>query len=582
MSAPLSERLAEHGIRLHGYAPGEHRTTCPECSQQRRKKTDPCLAVKIDHCDGAAFHCHHCGHSGNVPGLDGRAEPLPRRTAYRKPAPPETVERPDTLYSHLEARGISRATVDALGIFNTVQWFPQTKQEEPCIAFPYVRHGEVVNHKYRTTAKDFRQDKDALPTLYNVDAAAGADTVIFAEGEMDVATFVEAGFPAVVSLPVGAPPVPKDGATPNPDTEAKRYEALSNCMDDLAHVRRFILAGDMDGPGRLLTDELARRLGRERCWRVEWPTVFDAQLKDANEAWCECGPEAFAECVAQAVPFPIAGIHEANDYEAEYLALYHGEIGRGLSTGWTVVDDLYTVRPGDLTVVTGVPNSGKSEWIDALMVNLARLHGWRFGLCSFENMPSEHISKLGEKHASAPFMEGPTPRMPEADALACLRWVNGRFWFIRADDEAPTIDWILEKARALVFRYGIHGLVIDPWNEIEHKRPGTMTETEYTSDVLGKLRRFAQANDVHVWLVAHPTKMRNDNGGPPPVPGLYDISGSAHFANKADFGVTIHRPNIHEPITEVHVKKVRRKWLGQRGMATLRYLRTTGEYSASL
>jgi hypothetical protein len=42
------------------------------------------------------------------------------------------------------------------------------------------------------------------------------------------------------------------------------------------------------------------------------------------------------------------------------------------------------VVPGELSIVTGVPNSGKSEWIDALLCNLARLHGWSFALCSME------------------------------------------------------------------------------------------------------------------------------------------------------------------------------------------------------
>lgn len=40
--------------------------------------------------------------------------------------------------------------------------------------------------------------------------------------------------------------------------------------------------------------------------------------------------------------------------------------------------------PGELSIVTGVPNSGKSEWIDALLCNLAEQCGWSFALCSME------------------------------------------------------------------------------------------------------------------------------------------------------------------------------------------------------
>ena len=87
-------------------------------------------------------------------------------------------------------------------------------------------------------------------------------------------------------------------------------------------------------------------------------------------------------------------------------------------------------------------------------------------------------------------------------------------------------------------RYGIRGLLIDPYNELDHQRPSHMSETEYVSQMLTKIKRFAQHHDVHVWFVAHPRQMRDWKGQPPT---MYDISGSAHFINKADNGVVIHR-----------------------------------------
>jgi hypothetical protein len=54
--------------------------------------------------------------------------------------------------------------------------------------------------------------------------------------------------------------------------------------------------------------------------------------------------------------------------------------------------------PGELTIVTGLSNSGKSEWLDALTVNLARQYGWRIAVCSLENTPVEHGRKLMEKY----------------------------------------------------------------------------------------------------------------------------------------------------------------------------------------
>ena len=203
-----------------------------------------------------------------------------------------------------------------------------------------------------------------------------------------------------------------------------------------------------------------------------------------------------------------------------------------------------------------------------------------FAVCSFENPPAEHIAKLAEKRLGQPFWEGPTPRMSELDLRVAMQWLGEHFYFIRAGDEAPTIDWILETARAAVMRHGVRGLVIDPYNEVEHKRPDKMSETEYVSQVLGKVKRFAQAHGVHIWFVAHPAKMQRDPKGKIPVPTLYDISGSANWANKADFGVVIHRDWAERSTkVEIHVKKVRFKSVGREGIVTLHYDRATGRYT---
>ena len=100
------------------------------------------------------------------------------------------------------------------------------------------------------------------------------------------------------------------------------------------------------------------------------------------------------------------------------------------------------------------------------------------------------------------------------------------------------MDWVLDVARAAVYRYGIRGLVIDPYNELDHQRPASMNETEYVSQMLTKVKRFAQTTGVHVWFVAHPRQLREWKGQ---APNLYDISGSAHFINKADNGIVVHR-----------------------------------------
>jgi twinkle protein len=265
------------------------------------------------------------------------------------------------------------------------------------------------------------------------------------------------------------------------------------------------------------------------------------------------------------------------------LGVAEGSEMKGVSTGWVSVDQHYRVVPGELTVVTGVPNSGKSEWVDALMCNLAVQHGWTFALCSMENKVHEHARKLVEKYTGEPWFEGKytnKPRMRPETMRAGLHWLDNQFVLIRhEDDEMPSVDWILGLARSAVMRHGIRGLLIDPYNELDHTRPNGQTETEYVSQMLTRIKKFAQHYDVHVWFVAHPRQLHNWRGEPP---GLYDISGSAHFINKCDNGVIIHRNRDEKAGSlrevTVMVAKVRNKVAGSIGDPKLEYNVSNGRY----
>lgn len=193
----------------------------------------------------------------------------------------------------------------------------------------------------------------------------------------------------------------------------------------------------------------------------------------------------------------------------------------GVSTGWEVMNDFYRVVPGELCIVTGVPNSGKSEWIDALMVNLASNFGWTFALCSMENRVRDHARKLAEKYMNKSFFGGSRAwystdamrQLSRQELEQAMGWIEAHFCLIRRDADAAMmdIDWILQRATMAVRRYGIRGLVIDPYNELEHRRPPNQTETEYVSQLLSKVKRFAQNHGVHVWFVAHPKQLSNWN-----------------------------------------------------------------------
>jgi twinkle protein len=274
------------------------------------------------------------------------------------------------------------------------------------------------------------------------------------------------------------------------------------------------------------------------------------------------------------------------EIQREVLEIYRsGGLKRGSLTGWPSVDKLYTVAPAQWTLVTGVPHAGKSEWVDALMVNLAKREPWRFYIYSPENWPlAIHHAKIIEKYIGKPFNPGPTPRADEEDVDAAEHWMSDKFFFVKPDLAqvgAIILDAYDEyRQTKQIERLGV---IVDPWNHLEHNRPSGMSETEYVSMSLSEVIKGVRITNMHLWLVAHPAKLQRDRDGKFPVPTPRDVSGSAHWWAKADNCITIHRDQTEDnQKVEIHVQKIRFKHCGHVGMTTLLYDRVTGRYNEQL
>lgn len=555
--------FADVGIAIPAGRSGEIDVLCPECSHTRKKSRQKCLSVNTD---TGTWHCHHCGWQGGLgQSGDGYGAPLPK--VFTPPAPRPAGPVSAAVAAWFAKRGIPDWVLEEQGISSGPEFCPQLGREVETIRFPYTRDGELVNYKFRAAPKHFWMSGGAERILYGLDGIADAETLCIVEGEMDKLSIdAVQGWPTV-SVPDGAP-------AENATNYAGKFTFLEGVAEArLKAARTVILATDMDGPGRKLADELARRIGPEKCQRVMWP----GGCKDANETLVTLGADAVKQALADAQPYPVAGIFTVRDLADPLEALYDRGLDRGVTAGWMTFDRLYRARPGLLTIVTGSPGSGKSYVLDNLMVRLAERHGWAFGICSPENQPLErHLAGILSIYQGAPFGDGPTPRMSREEMHAARRWAEGHFAFVLP--ETPTLDAILERADTLVYRMGISGLVIDPWNELDHSRPSGMTETEFVSASLTTLRNWARKAKVQVWLVAHPTKLRKDEETKLyPVATMYDISGSSHFFNKADSGLSVWRNPVDPSVpTEVHVQKVRFPETGEIGRATFTFQRESG------
>jgi twinkle protein len=456
----------------------------------------------------------------------------------------------------MELRGLDPSLASKLGIC--------TRREGNAnwIALPYVERGAVINHKYRMASeKRHRMDEGAPLTLWNHDVLLEETDrpLIITEGEWDALAAIQAGFSRSVSVPNGAP----QQATDNP-AEAKRYEFLWRSKDLIDRVKQIIIAVDGDAPGRILAADLARWFGPERCKFVEYPDG----AKDLNEVLSAGGVSAVAAVIANAKPYPVKGLYRLDEFPEPPPTI-------SIPVGIDWLDDHFALTLGTFTVISGWAGHGKTSLLMRMLANLM-LSGVNIALGSFETLPRPILERRMRAclYRCSDEAREANSRGKADDLLAQRLSVIAHT--ARDSDTELDLDYIIELAKVAVLRDGVRLLVLDPWNEIEHKRGKDETETEYTGRAIRALKRFALNYECAVWLVAHPRKPHSD--GSPKPPSLYDLAGSAHFANKADYGLIIHRDDMTSTEVEARVVKVRMGLPGKPGKATLTWVKDRSEY----
>lgn len=545
----------------------EVRTTCPYCSVNRKHSAHiRCLSIR-NKGDVILYHCWHCDSKGAIPVFEKEHRPTYIPPAIKSPS--RAVKTISGLsadgLAYLERRGISRETAELYQIGSGKAFFPDLREETNAIAFPYVVEGKTVGHKLRSIADKAHVCDFALKSLFGAQLVDINDsgTMSITEGEIDCVSLYEAGISNATSIPNGA----QSFGTGETNDPVSLYGFLYPHKSDLDKAKKIVIATDMDEPGNRIAEELARRIGRHKCYRAKFPE------KDANDTLLKHGKDVLKKCIDDAEVWPVAGLFEASHFFEKVDHLFEFGFSERIYTGIAEIDPFYSVAPGLLTIVTGNPGSGKSQTIDQLMVNLAINYGVVSAICSFENPPDVHIGKLCQIVTQKHFFRTdiPGPMLNKKELNIAKLFVNRHMKFLFQEDGAKSdLDSIIERIKTAVMRWGVRAAIIDPYNYVQ--RPKDMdSETQWIDEMLTKLRLFAQAYGLHIWFVAHPKKMNMASDGDYLPPRGYDISGSAAWFAKADFGITVHRP-LNSP-GEVHFInwKTRYDWLGKVGETTMIY-----------
>ena len=543
-SDPLVKLKEEYSIDAYSLADGNHKIRCPECQPPHNSRDRP-LSVTIDG-DGVVFNCHHCGYKGGVR-RDDVMPSLKKKSVENVPFDAGTSSFLDMFF---KSRGIGKDTYKSFNVFS---------KDNDWIAFPYNgRDHKCDNIKYRDKEKNFRQVKNGKKTLYNYESVRDAKTVVFVEGEMDVLSLWEAGIKSCTTLPDGAPAM---AAFKEND---KRFAPLQTHP---LQATKIILFVDADSAGENLRKELLHRYGKQVCWYV---VPIDG-CKDANDVLVKHGVEALRGLIDSAKPYPVDGLYTVKNYSSDVVDLYDGNYAKPVHVGYPSLDRLYGVMKGTLHVWTGIPNHGKSTFLDQCLVALAKKHNWKFAVFSPEHSTQMHIRRLVQIVSQKPFDKGIAGRMSREELGDSMKWVQSHFYFIETREHTPNAKKILEIAGGSVKKFGCNGIVIDPYNEVDASRKGSYREDEHIRDFISSCKRFCRLHDIVMWIVAHPTKLPKDNDGRYSPPTAYDIAGASHWHNQSDAILTVHRDFDNNKMS-VLTRKIREQGLyGQIGEATFFY-----------
>lgn len=426
------------------------------------------------------------------------------------------------------------------------------------VGFEYRDRETVRFVKWRSKDKRFWiEPSGERLMLWNLDALREErpEMLIITEGEFDAMSWMAAGAVHVVSVPNGAPGRRGEGEINPAEDDAFAYLWRGQeLIPEIAQIPKIILSTDADRPGRILAEELAIRLGRDRCWLIEYPEG----CKDANEVLVKHGVDAVSDLLSSARPLVPTELVPVTDLVRNPMSVPH-------STGWAGLDYHLMIVPPELMILTGMPNAGKSQFAWALGANLARVHGWRGAIIQFE----DGVNRLQDSLLS--YATAWQQQIGDPGAFVRRMFLAPRPED-REDLEASdrTMRWVLDRIKEAGQRHGCRWCIIDPWNEIEHDWGRQYTETQYISRMLKLLKQAARRYTMAIILIAHPKSASSEKAIH--EADLNDVAGGMSWNAKADHGVIVARHPEDSDIIYVKTSKSRdQRIMGRLGISQLRY-----------
>jgi twinkle protein len=514
---------------------------CPECSKMGKKND---FSISIIPAAGKG-HCWKCGTKFILRNATAMGQDKKEKT-YTPPSKANITAITDRGVQYFTNRRISQAAINHFKI----------AERNGSVAFPYIFNGETVNIKYKQISeKRYMQSPGGMHVVFNYDGAKTYNAVIVTEGEEECMCWFDAGFPYAVSVDSGAP---------NPsDKIDKKLECITNSFDLFENADVIYIAVDEDENGRRLQAELIRRFDTEKVKLISF-----GPHKDANDYLLYEGVDKLALLPGEAKDIRMDGVIYIDSVKERLWDMYRNGLPKGTTTHMPSIDQVWKWREGEVTLVSGYANEGKSSLFNInLPILKAKYEGWKFGLFIPENLPPElffedvmsaYIGKTSDiDHAQF--------RMSEKEYEEAMDFVGKHFFIVNLEEEA-TLENIFKRMDYLVRKEGIRVIVIDPYNMVEQMFKPGQTYDLHVSSFMTSLTKFAQKRRISAILVAHQNKPEKKTAdGNYPEPEAYNTKGGGTFFDKTHNYVSVWRPyrfsDKDNPLVAVTSTKIKMKKL---------------------
>lgn len=477
----------------------------------------------------------------------------PSKKEFTRPEKPKchTPNDQSPVNAYLASRGLKDYTIQAFKI----------GEESRNIIFPFLRNGSLIHWKKlgidRPNGKKvITASSNCEPCLFGWQALPDdAREVIICEGEIDCMTAWQYGYPAL-SVPMGGGAGAKQDWIEYEYLNLERFDTIYLCLDN-------------DEAGQLATNEIIKRLGRERC------KLLNLGCKDFNYALVTLKMEKsdIDLCYQNAKHLDPEKLINASEFKSQVIDEFYDRNPTisGMELPWEKVRDLIRFRGSELSIWTGWSGHGKSQLLNYLAFHGVR-KGIKFCIASME-MPAKRTLQRMVKQAAG--IKYPT----KGYIGAILDYLAKGLWIYDQVGSANTREMI-EAFKYSAKRYGVNQFIVDSLAKLG------LAEDDYNGQKVAveQLIEFAHEMDVHVHLVAHPRKA-DDESHPP---GKLDVRGGAIITDLADNVLTVWRNKKkeqagddianYEDQGDVRVVISKQRLTGEEGKFALWFDKDTNQY----